>query len=126
VYVTGSEDSWNIQHDLVSRASMDAWCVFDTAVETMFRVDHEIAAPSPLRRALSSLDKRLPADVDKLSACRARLAKEMAADLHHVGELLEQSKPQDAWHALHNVDIRYGGLAAHEITQLEEQIGSRR
>jgi hypothetical protein len=126
VYVTGSEDSWNLQHDFVSRASMDAWCVFDTAIETMFRVDHEIAAPNSLRRALMSLDKRSPADSDKLSACRARVAKEMAADLHHVAELLEQGKPHDAWHSLHKVDIRYGGLAAPEITRLEQQIGSRR
>ena len=30
VYVTGSEDDWNIQHDMQSRDSMKAWCVFGT------------------------------------------------------------------------------------------------
>jgi hypothetical protein len=126
VYVTGSEDDWNIQHDLVSRDSMKAWCVFGTAVETMYRVGHEIAVPYSVDRALAALDRRPSMDSGKLSACRARIATDLAADLQHVTDLLEREKLLDASRSLTKLDIRYGGLAAPEIIQLEERIGSRR
>ena len=125
-YVTGSEDDWNIQHDLVSRDSMKAWCVFGTVVETMYRVGHEIAVPYSVDRALTALDRRPPVDPVKLSACRARIAKDQAAELQHIAGLLERDKPEDASRALSKLDIRFGGLAAPEIIQLEERIGSRR
>lgn len=123
-YVTGSGDDWNIQHDLVSRDSMQTWCVFGTVVETMFRVGHEIAAPYSVNRALTALDRRQPVDPRKLSACRARIAKDLAADLQHVAGLLESDKLEDASRSLAKLDIRYGGLAAPEIIQLDERIGS--
>ena len=126
VYVTGSEDDWNIQHDLASRDSMKSWCVFGIAVETMFRVGHEIAAPYSTDRALAALDRRIPIDPGKLSACRARIAKDLAADLQRTVGLLDRDKPHDAWRSLTKLDIRYGGLAASEIIQLEQRIGSRR
>ncbi len=126
VYVTGSDDSWNIQHDMVSRDSMKAWCVFGTRVETMLKVGHDAATLYSLRRALSTLDQRPPVDPEKLSACRARVAKDLAADLQRVAGLIEQDKPHDAWRLLTKLDIRYGGLAASESIQLEQRIGSRR
>ena len=126
VYVTGSGDDWNIQHDMVSRDSMKAWCVFGTVIETMSRVGHEASAPYSVDRAITALDQRPPVDPAKLSACRARIAKELAADLQHIADLLGRDKPHDAWRSLTKVDIHYGGLAAAEIGQLEERIGSRR
>ena len=126
VYVTGSEDNWNIQHDMVSRDSMKAWCVFGTALETMHRVGHASAVPYSLDRAITALDQRPPVDQGKLTACRARIAKELAADLHRIAELLDRDKPHDAWRSLTKADIRYGGLAADEIDQFEQRIGSRR
>lgn len=126
VYVTGSEDDWNIQHDLASRDSMKSWCVFGIAVETMFRVGHEIAAPYSTDRALAALDRRIPIDPGKLSACRARIAKDLAADLQRTVGLLDRDKPHDAWRSLTKLDIRYGGLAASEVIQLEQRVGSRR
>ena len=126
VYVTGSDDSWNIQHDRVSRDSMTAWCVLGTRVETMLKAGHEAATSYSLRRALSSLDQRAPVDPEKLSACRARIAKELAADLRQVADLIERDKPHDAWRSLTKLDIRYGGLAAADTAQLADRIGSRR
>ena len=123
-YVTGSEDAWNIQHDLVSRDSMQTWCVFGTVVETMSRVGHEIAVPYSVSRALIALDRRPPVDPGKLSACRARIAKDLAADLQRVAGLLDRDKFEDAARSLAKIDIRYGGLAAPEIIQLDERIGS--
>jgi hypothetical protein len=126
VYVTGSDDSWNIQHDLVSRDSMKSWCVFGTTVENMLKVGHDAATLYALRRALSALDQRPPVDPEKLSACRAHVAKELAADLQGVADLIERDKPHDAWRSLTKLDIRYGGLATTESIQLEQRIGSRR
>jgi hypothetical protein len=126
VYVTGSDDSWNIQHDIVSRDSMTAWCVFATRVETMLKVGHDVATMYALRRALSTLDQRAPVDPEKLSACQARVAKELAADLRRVSDLIERDKPNDAWRSLTKLDIRYGGLAASESIELEQRIGPRR
>jgi pimeloyl-ACP methyl ester carboxylesterase len=126
VYVTGSEDEWNLQRDMVSRDSMKAWCVFGTAIQTMYRVGHESAAPHAVDLAITALDQRPLADQGTLSACRARLAKESAADLQRIAELLERDRPHDAWRSLTKADSRYGGLAATEIEQLEQRIGARR
>jgi hypothetical protein len=126
VYLTGSEDNWNIQHDMASRDSMKSWCVFGTVLETMSRAAHEAAASYSVDRAITALDQRPPVDPAKLSACRARIAKEMAADLERTAELLDRDKPHDAWRSLTKLDIHYGSLASAEIGQLEERIGSRR
>jgi dienelactone hydrolase len=126
VYVTGSEDTWNLQHDMASRDSMKAWCVFGTAIETMYRVGHEYAAPYSVDHAITTLDQRPSVDQGKLTACRTRIAKELAADLLHIAELLDRDKAHDAWRSLIKADVRYGGLAAPEIDQLEQRIGARR
>jgi hypothetical protein len=126
VYLTGSEDNWNIQHDMASRDSMKSWCVFGTVVETMSRAGHEAAASYSVDRAITALDQRPPVDAAKLSACRVRIATEMAADLQRIADLLDRDKPHDAWRALTKLDIHYGGLASAEIGQLEQRIGSRR
>ncbi len=126
VYVTGSDDSWNMDHDMASRDSMKSWCAFNTFVETMLKVGHEAATTYALRRAVAQLDQRKPVDAEKLAACRARIAKDMALDLQHVADLMEQDKPHDAWRSLTKLDARYGGLAAADSVQLEQRIGSRR
>jgi hypothetical protein len=126
VYVTGTEDSWNLQRDLASRDSMTAWCGLGTRVETMLKVGHEAATSYSLRRALFALDQRAPVDPEKLFRCRAHIASQLAADLGRVADLIERDKPHDAWRSLTKLDIRYGGLAAPESTQLAERIGSRR
>jgi pimeloyl-ACP methyl ester carboxylesterase len=126
VYVTGSEDSWNMQHDMVSRDSMRAWCVFGTSVEGMFQLGHEEATSNALRGALRSLDQHAPVDSAKLASCRARIDKELAVDLQHVAELIERNKPRDARRSLTKLDIRYGSFAAPESVQLEQRIGSGR
>ncbi len=126
VYVTGSDDSWNIQHDMVSRDSMHAWCVFDTVVETEPHVGHDVAGSSSLRRALTALDQRAPVETAKLSACRARIAKDLAGDLQRVAELIERDKPRDAGVSLRKLDARYGGLAAQESIELAQRIEPRR
>jgi pimeloyl-ACP methyl ester carboxylesterase len=126
VYVTGSEDDWNMTHDVASRASMKAWCVFGTVTETMSGVGHKIAAPYVMERALTALDRPLPGDPSKLSACQARVSQYLASDLQHIGHLLDRDKPKAAWRSLKKLDAHYGGLAAPEIIRLEARIGSPR
>jgi hypothetical protein len=126
VYVTGSQDSWNVQNDMLSRSSMQTWCVFATRVETMLNLGHDVATGYSLRRGLSALEQRASVDPDKLSACRARIAKELAKDLQGVAQLIDADKLHDAWGALTKLDIRYGGLATPEIIQLNQRIGASR
>jgi Esterase PHB depolymerase len=125
-YVTGSYDSWNIEHDVGSRNSMEEWCVFGASVDTMQNAGHEIAAPFYLSRALTALDKGPALRTDRLAACRAHIAKELAAKLQHVNELLDRGKSHDAWLALAKIDARYGGLALPQSIEIEQRIGSQR
>lgn len=122
MYVTGSDDRWNVQHDGVSRDSMNAWCVFGTVTETELKGGHEAATPYSLRRAMTALDQRASADPAKLSSCRQRVAKEMAADLQRVADLIERDQLHDASRSLTKLDVRYGGLAASESIQLEQRV----
>jgi hypothetical protein len=126
VFVTGTKDNWNIEHDMASRSSMSSWCVFNTSVETMSGVGHEVAAASSARRALAALDSRPPPAAEKVSSCMARVAKTMAADLNHVQELLDRERPHDAWRLLSKIDTHYGGLASPDITQFEQRFGPKR
>ena len=125
-YVTGSQDSWNIQNDMLSRSSMQTWCVFGTSVETMLNGGHDVATAYSLRHALAALEPRATVDPGQLSACRARIVQELAADVQHIAELIDRDKPHEAWQSLTKLDIRYGGLAAPESIQLAQRIGSRR
>jgi hypothetical protein len=126
VYVTGTVDTWNIEHDDASRQSMNAWCVFGTVFETMPRVSHEVAPPPALDHALNTLDARSAADGRKISSCRARIAQEMSAKLQKVKDLLDRDKPHDAWQALTKIDVQFGGLAAPASVELAQKIGDRR
>jgi pimeloyl-ACP methyl ester carboxylesterase len=126
VYVTGALDTWNIEHDAVSRQSMHELCIFETSTETMDKASHEVAPPAALDHALRTLDSRRAPDPEKLSSCRARIARELSAKLQKVQELLGRGKPHDAWQALTKIDVGYGGLAAPASIELAMRIGDRR
>jgi hypothetical protein len=126
VYVTGSVDTWNIDNDISSRQSMNAWCVFGTITETMQRAGHETASPAALDHALGTLDARASADSGKLAACRDRIARQSAAKLQEVKDLVDRDKPGDAWRLLAKIDLHYGGLAAPQSVELAQRIGDRR
>ncbi len=126
VYLSGSKDDWNIQHDMVSRDSMRGWCVFGIGVVTMLGIGHELAAPDDLRRALAMLDRRPPPDAGKLSACKAGITKNLRSELHRVSEFVDHGEFGEARRSLSKVDLRYGGLAAAASIPLEERIGAMR
>ena len=54
VYLTGEEDSLNLDKDIGSRQSLREWCVFDVDTEAMPRQGHEVAAASSLDQALKA------------------------------------------------------------------------
>ena len=95
VYVTGSEDSWNIQHDRDSRDSMQAWCVFRDQrrnhVESGSRSGNVVLGTSRHHRTRSAPDCR--SAKNSPHAGRASPNLEMAADLQHTAELIERDKP---------------------------------
>src|ERR1700722_351017 len=57
VYVSGQNDAVNVEKDAASARSMLGWCVFDSYLERSPWVEHEVAGPAALDRALVMLDK---------------------------------------------------------------------
>jgi pimeloyl-ACP methyl ester carboxylesterase len=122
VYVTGESDSVNLEADIASRQSMNAWCVFGTASETMFKTAHEAPSNIYLDRALKQLEAARPASSDELAACANKVAADVAAKLQDVRDRLDHGKPEEALKELRAVDQRYGGLAAPASLELYQRI----
>ena len=127
VYLTGSDDSVNIELDAESRLSMSNWCVFDLHTVTMFHTGHEAADSSSLRHALDTLTTdHAPVDQHRLTACRARIDHELADDTNHVLALIHEQRLDAARKLLRHIDERYGGLAAPQSMELAKQIAAGR
>jgi hypothetical protein len=124
LYYTGDSDSNNVGADMSSRQSMNEWCVFGTAAETMFRMGHEPPSRAYLDKALTTLQATQEPNADRLASCRNKVAAQLAAKLQHVRVQLNQGKLQDALKELHEIDLRYGGLAAPESLELFERINA--
>jgi hypothetical protein len=124
IFVTGDMDSVNLGADIASRQSMNSWCVFGTATQTMFHTGHEAPSAPDLDKALEYLESPLAPNSGKLASCRNRIAADLAAKLRSVRDRLEQGKKQDALKELKNIDLRYGGLAAPDSLDLLERINS--
>ena len=123
VYVTGMDDATNVTRDMGSRGSMNAWCVYGTETETIFRQGHDVAAAGALGRALARLDRRSPVDPAKLADCEDRIAGDMRKDFEAIGHAAERGDPHAAWKLLVMADARYGGLARPQIVELAQRIG---
>ncbi len=125
VYLTGKDDAFHIDEDQHSRLSMREWCVFDVHTEAMPWTGHDPAEPGAFNRALDTLTERgEPVDTGKLAECRARIEKEVSAQLEQVEDLSAHNKPDDALKLLNKIDAHYAGLATPRSTELEKKIGS--
>jgi pimeloyl-ACP methyl ester carboxylesterase len=122
VYLTGQQDTPNLDKDGGSRLSMRNWCVFNVDTQEMPRVGHEVADSVVLNRALRTLFRDPRPDPDKLAECRARIEEKLSAELRHVEDLLADGKSDDALKLLERIDTHYGGLAAPRSIALAEQI----
>jgi pimeloyl-ACP methyl ester carboxylesterase len=126
VYATGQHDDDNLDKDVHSRDSMQAWCVFHLNTVPMPWAGHDLANPASLNRALDALLEPAKSDQVKLAACRSRIAQELAVQLKQVEELLADGKRADARTLLEKIDAHYGGLAAPRSTELAKTIDAQR
>ena len=126
VYATGQHDDDNLDKDVHSRDSMQAWCVFHLDTVAMPWAGHALADPATLNDVLDALLKPVQADPAKLAACRARTDRELTAQLKQVEDLLADGKHDDARTMLEKIDAHYGGLAAPRSTELAEKIDAKR
>jgi pimeloyl-ACP methyl ester carboxylesterase/predicted small lipoprotein YifL len=85
VYVTGAEDTGNLEDDQVSQASLKEWCVFNVEVQIAQRLGHEALDPSSLDRALDALDQPFTGDPAALERCNAGIQRELQAKLADAG-----------------------------------------
>ena len=126
IYLTGQHDAFHLDLDTRSRQSLRKWCVFHADIVPVPGAGHELADPAPLQRALDALDKPAPPATAKLAACRARIDKQLTAQLQQVERLLTDGKFDDARKQLEKVDARYGGVAAPRSVELAERIETLR
>jgi hypothetical protein len=126
VYATGQHDDGNLDKDVHSRDSMQAWCVFHLDTVAMPWAGHDLADPATLNHALDALLEPVKSDPDKLVACRARIENELTTALKQVGDLLADGKRDDARTLLDKIDAHYGGLAAPRSTELAKTIDAQR
>jgi dienelactone hydrolase len=118
VYVTGEHDDLRLEEDVRSRQAMHESCVFDLVTGAMPSKGHELVDPEALNRSLDALLSRGQPDAKRLADCRARIGREMTAQLEHVEKLFASAKPIDARRLLEKIDARYGGLAAPRSIEL--------
>lgn len=112
VYITGERDLVNLADDAGSIRSLRRWCVTNIDEAVQPRVQHEIALPGALWRALDSLGAPGRAAPEKLAGCRAALDADLAARLREVEGLIDKGATREAAARLKQIDERFGGLAA--------------
>src|SRR5450755_1871512 len=118
VYVTGAHDNFNLAADVVSRQSLQQWCVFDLVTEEVPWAAHEVLHFAAFSRSLDALAKPASPDPRRIAACRARIDQTLAAEFKQVQDLLLRGEPEGARRQLRTIDAHYGGLAAPRSTEL--------
>jgi predicted esterase len=122
VYLTGQQDSVNLDKDGGSQVSMRNWCVFNVDTLEIPRSGHEVADSAAFNRALERLRGNTRLDPGKLADCRARIEEKMTVELRHVEDLVAEGRSGDALKLVERIDTRYGGLAAPRSLALAERI----
>jgi pimeloyl-ACP methyl ester carboxylesterase len=112
VYVTGDGDAASLAADEQSTRSMREWCVFDIDTEITHGRGHEAASPAALSAALHALFNPVEPDPNKLAACREAAEAKLAAQFQKVESLIASGRHDSAQKLLHEIDARFGGIAA--------------
>lgn len=123
VFVTGDRDEANVHNDLVSRASLRDWCVFDLASVSMPRTGHAVASAAALERALDRLDAPRGIDAKRLAGCRDGVERALAARVAEAEHAIAAGDRAQATGILNAIDARYGGVAAAAIASLRGTLG---
>jgi hypothetical protein len=112
VYVTGERDNTRVEEDLLSVRSMSQWCVFNAESIVEPFVDHAVAVPAALSRALGTLTDGVRPDPGRLERCRSAVDAELDRRLHKAATLRASGKRAASDRLLADIDQQYGGLAA--------------
>jgi dienelactone hydrolase len=123
VYVTGAQDLPNRRMDERSGASAERLCISNLHSIPMGRAGH---APPDARRFAKAMEamESTPAGVSSAAACRERLQQQVMAGLSDVESLVEVGRLQEAGARLHELDQRWGGLAAPRSVSLARRIAA--
>jgi pimeloyl-ACP methyl ester carboxylesterase len=122
VYISGQNDTVNVEKDAASARSMLGWCAFDSYLERSPWVGHEVATASALDRALGMLDKHATQNQARLDTCRLNINQELAKQLDRANHLLAAGNLGGARTLLTEIDTRYGGVAAPRSVDLAARI----
>jgi predicted esterase len=118
VYATGEHDDLHLAEDMASRQSLQEWCIFDPVTVTIAWKGHELPDASSFDHALDALVKHETPNANKLAGCRARIDKELNAQLKQAEDLVAGGRLDEARRSLDKIDARYGGLAAPRSVEL--------
>jgi hypothetical protein len=121
VYVTGAQDPASLEADEQSIHSMREWCVSDIDVEVTHWKGHESASPTALSTALHALLNPVEPDLAKLAACRAAVDAKLDTQFQQVVSFMAAGKRDEAQKLLHQIDARFGGLAAPRSVELTQK-----
>ncbi len=124
LYVTGDQDTVNIETENRSKSSMRDWCVSDVSSMRMSFTGHDVAPPRVLTRALQALLAPARPDPEKLAACRAGVEADVAAQLGKADALVAAGKRAEAQSLLKDIDARFGGLAAPHSLELDAELAA--
>jgi pimeloyl-ACP methyl ester carboxylesterase len=122
VYLSGQNDTANVDKDAASRRSMLEWCAFDSYLERSPWVEHEVAGSAAFGRALVVLDKHAKPNLARLNNCRSRINQELAKQIDRASDLLAAGNVDGTRRLLNDIDARYGGLAAPRSIDLAARI----
>ncbi len=122
VYISGQNDTVNVDKDAASAQSLLEWCVFDWYAERTPWTGHEVAGPTVLGRALDMLDKHAKPNLARLNNCRLRINQELRKQIDQANDLLSAGNVDGARRLLNKLDTRYGGLAAPRSVDLAARL----
>jgi pimeloyl-ACP methyl ester carboxylesterase len=125
VFITGEEDLDHIRRDGVSQGSLRDNCVLDLQTEIALRLGHHAIDGFALDRALTALERPPAIDPDELDRCNARVEAELSAALSAAAAAIARGDREAARAQLTAIDVRFGGLAAPRILELDARLAAR-
>ena len=126
VFVTGERDQPHAYDQLRSVRSLHRWCVSNVDDFIQPRLDHEVARPEALRRALRVLLKCVAPAGAAADACERALDSELASALHDAETLIASGRRRVADDRLNAIDERFGGLPGPRTVEVLAPCGRLR
>ena len=125
VFVTGEDDTGNLEDDQISRASLKDWCVSNMEVQIARRLGHQTLDAASLDYALDALVQPGKVDEAELARCNARIEAELASKLADAKAALARGDRDGVRSRMKDIDAHFGGLAAAGLIELDESLAAR-